>query len=236
MPSAGAVARGPCENRAMTDPDRSVAEMTLDGFAEALASDEPVPGGGAAAAVAAALGASLTAMVVRLSLGRPKYAAHAALHAEVLERSEAARVAFLGLADADADAYGAYRAARALPHGSEAEEATRAAASRDAARGAAQVPLEVVKACHAQLDLVERVAGRSNQHAASDLEVAAFLLDSAARSAAANVRVNLGSIGDEGFANAVSAELSQRLQQIESTVDRVQERVAKGTPRRPEGE
>jgi formiminotetrahydrofolate cyclodeaminase len=220
----------------MTDPDRSVAEMSLPGFAEALASEEPVPGGGAAAAVAAALGASLTSMVVRLSVGRPKYAGHADLHAEALGRSDAARAAFLELADADAEAYGAYRAARAMPHGTEAEGATRAAASRDAARGAAQVPLDVVKACHAQIGLVERLAGRTNRYVASDLEVAALLLDSAARSAAANVRVNLGSIGDEGFANAVSAELSQRLQQIESTLDRVQERVAKGTPRRPEGE
>jgi ABC-type antimicrobial peptide transport system ATPase subunit len=45
------------------------------------------------------------------------------------------------------------------------------------------------------------------------------LLDSAARSAAANLRVNLGSIGDDGIANAVTAELDQRLQQIQSTTD-----------------
>lgn len=220
----------------MTDLDRSIAGMTLDNFAEALASDRPVPGGGAAAAVAAALGASLTSMVVRLSLERPRYAQHADLHAEALQRSDAARVDFLELADADAVAYAAYRAARSLPHGTEAEEASRAAATREAARGAAQVPLDVVKTCHAQVDLVERVAGRTNQYVASDLEVAALLLDSAARSAAANVRVNLSSIGDDGFANAVTAELDQRLQQIQSTADRVRERVVKGTPRRPEGE
>jgi len=220
----------------MTDLDRSVAEMTLAGFAEDLASDKPAPGGGAAAAVAAALGACLTAMVVRLSLDRPKYAQHTALHEEALSLSDAARMAFLELADADAAAYRAYRAARSLPHETEAEEAARAAVTRDAARGAAQVPLDVVKACHAQVDLVERVTGRTNLYVASDLEVAALLLDSAARSAAANVRVNLGSIGDDGFANAVTAELDQRLQQIQSTADRVRERVAKGTLRRPEGE
>lgn len=220
----------------MTDLDRSVADMTLAGFAEDLASDKPAPGGGAAAAVAAALGACLTSMVVRLSLDRPKYAQHAALHEEALRLSDAARIAFLELADADAAAYRAYRAARSLPHDTEAEEGARAAATRDAARGAAQVPLDVVKACHAQVDLVERVAGRTNLYVASDLEVAALLLDSAARSAAANVRVNLGSIGDDGFANAVTAELDQRLQQIQSTADRVRERVAKGTLRRPEGE
>ena len=66
----------------MNDFDRPVSEMTLGGFARALASEQPVPGGGAAAGVAAALGASLTAMVVRLSLDRPKYAEHAALHPE----------------------------------------------------------------------------------------------------------------------------------------------------------
>ena len=205
-------------------------------FAEALASEQPVPGGGAAAAVSAALGASLTSMVVRLSLDRPKYAEHAALHAEALAASDAARIRFLELADADAAAYAAYRAARTMSHQTEAEEEARAAATRDAARGAAAVPLDVVKACNAQVDLVERLAGRTNLYVASDLEVAALLLDGAARSAASNVRVNLGSTGDAGYASAVTAELDQRLQQIQSAADRARERVAKGALRRPEGE
>ena len=205
-------------------------------FAEALASEQPVPGGGAAAAVSAALGASLTSMVVRLSLDRPKYAEHGALHAEALAASDAARIRFLELADADAAAYTAYRAARSLSHQTEAEEEARAAATRDAARGAAAVPLDVVKACNAQVDLVERLAGRTNLYVASDLEVAALLLDGAARSAASNVRVNLGSTGDAGYASAVTAELDQRLQQIQSAADRARERVAKGALRRPEGE
>ena len=220
----------------MTDLQRAIAEMPLGDFAQALASEKPVPGGGAAAGVAGALGASLTAMVVRLSLDRPKYAEHAALHQEALAASDTARLRFLELAEADAVAYAAYRAARDLPRETEAQQETRAAAIREAARGAAQVPLDTVKGCHAQVELVDRCAGRTNLYVASDLEVAALLLDSAARSAAVNVRVNLGSIGDEGFASAVTAELDQRLQQIHSTADRARERVAKGTLRRPEGE
>lgn len=220
----------------MTGSDRSVGDTTLGSFAQALASEEAVPGGGAAAAITAALGASLTAMVVRLSLDRPKYSDHARLHAEVLTASDAARARFLELADADAAAYAAYRAARAMPRETQSEQEARDAASRRAARHATQVPLDVVKACHAQIELVDRVAGRTNLHVASDLDVAALLLDAAARSAASNVRVNLGSTGDEAFANAVSAELDQRLQQIQSSADRARERVAKGTLRRPEGE
>lgn len=214
----------------------TVAGMRLSDFAEDLASGQPTPGGGAAAAVAATLAASLIGMVVRLSLDRPKYAEHAALHVEALAASDASRIRFLELADEDANAYDAYRAARRLPHETEPEEEVRAAATREAARGATQVPLAVVQACHAQIDLVERLAGRTNLNVASDLEVAALLLESAARAAAANVTVNLGSIGDDSFAAAISAELDQRLQQIQSTADRVRERVAKGTLRRPEGD
>ena len=66
-------------------------------------------------------------------------------------------------------------------------------------------------------------------------KVAALLLDSAARSAAANVRANLPFVGDPGFVSAVIAELDQRLQLIQSTADRARERVAKGALRPPEG-
>lgn len=220
----------------MTDTAPSVVGMTVADFAEALASERATPGGGAAAAVAAALGASLTAMVVRLSRDRPKYAEHAALHAEALAKSDASRLALLQLADADATAYAAYREARSLPHDTEAQTAARTPAIQRAARGATQVPLDVVRACHAQIELVDRVAGRTNLYLASDLEVAALLLDGAARSAASNVRVNLGSIDDDAFTSAVSVELDQRLQQIQGSADRARERVAKRTLRRPERE
>jgi methenyltetrahydrofolate cyclohydrolase len=173
---------------------------------------------------------------VRLSLTRPDYAPHAELHTEALAASDAARHRFLDLADEDARAYAAYLRARSMPHATEAERVTRGTASRAAARVATEVPLAIVKACHSQMALVERLAGRTNRHAASDLEVAALLLEAAARAAAANVKVNLGSVGDEGFAGAVSAELAQRLQHIQSTADRTRERLAKGSLRQPEGD
>ncbi len=220
----------------MTAPTDPVAEQRVGDFAEALASEQAVPGGGAAAAVSAALAASLTAMVVRLSLDRADYADYADLHAVALTASDAARLRFLELADEDAAAYAAYMAARSMPRETDREKEARAGATRDAARIAAKVPLSTLRACQAQVELVDRCAGRTNLNVASDLEVAALLLDSAARAAAANVRVNLPFIGDEGYASAVTAEVDQRLQQVQGSADRARERVAKGTLRKPEGE
>lgn len=219
----------------MTATTSPTAAASVGEFAERLASEQPTPGGGAAAAVAATLAASLTAMVVRLSLARPKYAEHADLHAEALAASDAARQRFLDLADEDTVAYATYVAVRNMPRESEAQADSRAQATRAAARVATEVPLAMVRSCHSQIGLVERLAGRTNRNAASDLEVAALLLEAAARAAAANVTVNLESVGDEGFAGAVSAELSQRLQQIQSLGDRARERLAKGGSRPPEG-
>jgi formiminotetrahydrofolate cyclodeaminase len=217
------------------DPTRArVSGQPLDEFTTELASSRATPGGGAAAAVTASLGASLAAMVVRLSEGREKYQQHAPLHAEALAASDAARATFLDLADQDALAYATYRAARALPHGTEQEVEAREAATRAAARDASDVPMRLVQACHTQVALVERLAGRSNAYLASDLEVAALLLESAARSAAANVTVNLHAIGDEGYASAVRAELDQRIQQIQVATERTRELIAAGDQRRPE--
>jgi formiminotetrahydrofolate cyclodeaminase len=208
--------------------------MTIDAFTQALASDLPTPGGGSAAAVAAALGASLTAMVVRISAGRPRFVEHEELYAEALEASDAARNRFLELATDDAAAYSAYRDARRLPHETEAEEAARAAATREAARGAASAPLAVVRACHGQTGLVERLAGRTLTAVASDLGVAALLLESAARGAAANVLVNLPAVEDEAYSEAMTTELDERLRHIQADAARTREHIGGGGPRGPE--
>ena len=218
----------------MTEPAKHFQDMTLAGFSDALASEAPVPGGGSAAALAACLAAGLTAMVVRLSLGRSAYGAYAGLHQEALEAAEAARRRFMDLAEEDALAYSAYLAAWRLPRESREQQIRRDAAKGAAAQLAATVPLEVVQECHRLVELAERLAGRTNVRLASDLDVAVVLLDAAARGAAANAVVNLESTGDAGFSGGVLAELDQRLRQIQSATARTREEVRKGSPRSPE--
>jgi len=164
-------------------------------------------------------------MVGRLSEGRPRYEAHSELHAEALAAADAARLRFLQLADEDAAAYAAFRAARQLPRTTAAEVATREGRSAQAAHGATRVPLSVVQECHTLIDIAERLVGRSNAAAASDLGVAALLLECAARGAAANALVNLPAVDDEAFASAVTVEVDERLRQIQRAAARIHELV-----------
>ncbi len=212
---------------------RPFRDLTIESFVERLASAEPVPGGGAASAIAASLGAALVSMVAGLSEGREKYAAYAATHAEAgaVGRSLAAR--FLVLADEDAAAYAAFAGALKLPRETDEQKAARNAAVRAAARTAADVPMACVEACLELVAAAEALAGRSNRNASSDLSVALLLAEAAARGAAANVLVNLPALGDESAAERMTARVVELLHEIETLGLETRETVLKGTEREP---
>ena len=63
------------------------------------------PAGGAAGAVSGAVGAALIAMVGRLTVGKPGFEDVDARMRAMVEKADAARLAFLGLADRDAHAF-----------------------------------------------------------------------------------------------------------------------------------
>lgn len=192
----------------MADPYRS---MTLDAFLDALASDAPTPGGGTGAAVVGAVGASLVAMLARLTVGRKRYAAHEELMQAVAEEAASARTALLDLAQEDARAYEAVGAALQMAKGSEEEKAARSAALQEAMKGACDVPLRVMERCLEVISLAKNAVRRGNVNAASDGAAGAELARSALRVAAYNVKINLGSIQDQAFTNAARTRMDEML-------------------------
>jgi len=82
--------------------------------------------------------------------------------------------------------------------------------------------------------LVEALAGRSNVNAASDLDVAALLLDAACQAAAANVRINLPAVRDAGLAASAEAEVAAGVATTKRVAAEVHDLVAAGTAREPE--
>jgi formiminotetrahydrofolate cyclodeaminase len=208
-------------------------DLTLTEFVDRLASPEPVPGGGSAAAVAASLGAALVAMVASLSMGREKYAQHAENLADAATTGTRLALRLLELAEDDALAYGRFSAARRRPKDTEEQRVARDAAIGAAARRAAEVPLETLRACLDVAAASERLAGRSNVNASSDLGVAALLADAAAQAAGANVLVNLPSVPDLAWSDDAAGTVVELQNAVEDVARRTREIVGSGEARDP---
>lgn len=183
-----------------------LADLALTAFADRLASGEPVPGGGSAAATSALLGISLLEMVVNLSLGRPRFAAAAGeLRASQSTLQELHRQA-VALIDEDAAAFAAVMAAIHLPKDTEDARVQRDAARQDALRRAALVPLSLARLCMRALETARLLPQRTNKNVASDLYVGALLLQAAAHAAVVNIMVNLPLLTDADFVNTTRRE------------------------------
>ncbi len=188
--------------------DRPLPELLTE-----FASAGPTPGGGSAAALTAAVGLSLVAMVARMP--RTKHGTdedRQTLDAVLLAVEHLAQHA-LDLVDDDAAAYDAVVHAYRQPKSTEDDRAARRTAIEAALRGAAEVPLEVMRSCRAGLGAAVEAARAGNPSASSDVGVAAELLGAALRSAALNVRVNLSSLTERGYVDAVADETGR----LEST-------------------
>jgi glutamate formiminotransferase/formiminotetrahydrofolate cyclodeaminase len=173
---------------------------TVSDFVAAVASSNPVPGGGSVAAHAGALAAALAHMVAGLTVGRKKYAPVDTRMREIAGTAAALGDQLATLVQRDADAYATVSAAYKLPQDGADEKAARAAAIERALVGASNTPLETAQLCADVAALAAECARDGNTNAVSDAGVAALLAEAAARGAAYNVRINAVSMTDRDVA------------------------------------
>ena len=176
-----------------------LSEKPVTTFLDELASSAPAPGGGSAAALAAAIGAALVSMVANLTVGKKKYADVQDDIQRILSQSEALRHKCLELLESDVAAYTEVSVAYKMPRDTEEQKEARSAAIQKALKGATAVPMELAEACVEILNLCPESADKGNVRAVSDVGVGALMAEAALRAAALNVLINLGSIKDEAF-------------------------------------
>lgn len=196
-------------------------KLTFKELVDALASEAPTPGGGTAAALAGAMGASLAEMVAALTVAKEKYAASHAAVRPIGEAAARTRERLLVLAREDSDSYDAVVAARRLPKETDLERAERTRRMAEANRLAAEVPLRTGREAAGLLALLPELAEKGNPNAASDAGAAALLLEAAVQGALLNVAINLSGAQDAGFA----ARLTEEANRLGHDAGRLRERV-----------
>lgn len=176
---------------------------------DAFASNEPVPGGGSAAALTGALGVSLLIMAAGLPKTRTGTPEEAADLSEASSRLRPMRDELVALVDDDSRAYGAVLDAMRMPKTGEAEQRARAAAIQESMQGATDVPLATMRLCQQALRGAVVVARCALVSAQSDVGTAVELLTAAVRSSGLNVDTNLGSVKDAAYVERTRLERQQ---------------------------
>lgn len=179
------------------------ADEPLSKYIDDAASGKSTPGGGSVAALAGALGTSLSSMVCNFTVGKKKYENVEAEVSEILSESEKLRAKLTELVQADTEVYSKVSEAYKLPKKTKKQKKERTKAIQSALKQALSVPLDVVKCCYEVLKLNQPLVEKGNTNLISDVGVAVSLVWAAMESASLNVEINLAGIKDDDFCKEV---------------------------------
>jgi methenyltetrahydrofolate cyclohydrolase len=162
----------------------SFLDAGLKDFLDAVPARTPAPGGGAVAAIAASLAAGLTAMAARFAPDEWER------RAEVVGRAEELRARVEPLADADAEAYGAFMAER----------------TDESVERIIAIPYELAEIAAEVASLASLVAAEGNPNVTGDAAAGADLAAAAASVGARLVRINAASADERVAESATFAD------------------------------
>lgn len=172
-------------------------QLSLEEYLRAVAAGTPTPGGGSVSAVAAANAAAMVGMVANLTLGKRGYETAWDEARGILADLEGDLRVLAELAERDMEAFRGLMAAWRLPAASEEEKRTREESCTRAVQAAAQVPLEMARACLRILRRAARLAPIGNKTALSDVGVGVYLAEASLQAALLTLDVNLSSLRDQ---------------------------------------
>jgi formiminotetrahydrofolate cyclodeaminase len=155
-----------------------ISDKTIKTFLEELSSKAPTPGGGAVAALAGAMAASLVEMVMNLTPG-------GAFDLATIGKARALRAQLLELSDEDVKAFDAvmkaYRSKDKL-------------AIKKTLLKAIEIPTQTKRLARLVGELAREAVRKGNKNAISDAKTAIYLAEAAGKSAEENIKINKESL------------------------------------------
>ncbi|MEF8874063.1 MAG: glutamate formimidoyltransferase [Candidatus Thermoplasmatota archaeon] len=180
-------------------PEDSLVEMDVDDFVHEVSRDSSTPGGGSIAALSGSLGAALSSMVSNLSTGGRGTEEVDPVLMPVADEAQELKKELLRAVDKDTNAFDKYMEAKKMPKSTEEERKKRKKAMQEGLKHAIEVPMETARTSAKVIDLAEKAAEHGKKDAVSDALVSAQMAYSGIIGGIANVKINLGDIGDEKF-------------------------------------
>ncbi|MBO4234874.1 MAG: cyclodeaminase/cyclohydrolase family protein [Firmicutes bacterium] len=196
-------------------------EKTVEDFTSELASSQPTPGGGGAAALVGALGIALGNMVGALTVGKPKYAEHEGEIRMLMAEASRIEKELLHLVEEDAEGFKPLAEAYGIPK----DNPDRARILEDATKAACIAPMAMMRACARAMEIIERFKEIGSRLAISDAGCAAVLCKSAMQAAALNVYINTKSMVDRDYADELNGEVEELLDEYCDLADEIYEDV-----------
>jgi glutamate formiminotransferase/formiminotetrahydrofolate cyclodeaminase len=193
--------------------DTALVEMKLTDFIDEVSRESPAPGGGSIAALAGALGASLSSMVSNLTANKRGSDAVDKILNDAAEECQQIKEALVKAIDEDTNAFNAYMNARRLPNKTVDEKKAREEAMQAGLKQAVMVPLNTAKQSFRAIEIAEVVAKNGNPNSITDVGVGAQSAYTGVLGGIYNVLINLKDIKDEKFVDEMRktcAELKTR--------------------------
>lgn len=186
-------------------------QMRIDDFLDVLASKSPVPGGGGATALAAAIGSALCSMTCSLTIGKKKYADVEEDIKALDESARALRTRFVELIEEDAEGFEPLAAAFRMPSETQEQLELKQETLEREYVGACKVPFEIMDCCCQGISICIQVAQKGSQMVLSDVASGLILLEAALRSASLNIYINTRSMRDREKAEAIKNRADEML-------------------------
>jgi glutamate formiminotransferase / formiminotetrahydrofolate cyclodeaminase len=179
--------------------DTALVELKLTDFIDEVSRESPAPGGGSIAALAGALGASLSSMVSNLTANKRGSDAVDEILNDAAEECQQIKEALVNAIDEDTNAFNSYMNARRLPNKTAEEKRAREEAMQAGLKQAVMVPLNTAKQSYRVIEIAEVVAKNGNPNSITDVGVGAQSAYTGVLGGIYNVLINLKDIKDEKF-------------------------------------
>ncbi len=192
---------------------------TCTEFVEVLASKAPVPGGGGASALVAAVGTALGNMVGSLTVGKKKYADVEDEMWELKAKCDQLQKDFLRLIERDAEVFEPLSKAYGMPRETEEEKAEKARVMEIVLKDACSVPMEIMEKCCEAIELIVEFGAKGSRLAISDAGVGAAFCKAALKGASLNVYINTKSMADREYAEELNRKADAMLEKYTRIAD-----------------